>query len=152
MSENAPTIEAIPDWQADLASGDIVLFRYPVADPQNTDAQPKSRPCLVLSTQKFIGKRFATIAYGTSIRSRANRGYEVIVKDPVAQHTAGLDKPTYFIGSRRLIVCLDHPLFDLSGPHGTPVIGHLDGSLQDRLATVVSHMRSVTAQRIGILS
>lgn len=152
MSKTTSPVEADADWQEGLSSGDIVLFRFPVADPKTTGAKPKSRPCLVLSTQSFSGKRFATIAYGTSIRSRANHGFEVIVKDPIAQRTAGLDKPTYFIGARRLIVCLDHPMFDVTGARRTPVIGHLDAPLQERLGSIVSLLRNQAAQRTAILS
>ena len=110
-------IVAAADWRESISPGDIVLFSFPVSETDPADITPKSRPCLVLETPSIAGTRFAMLAYGTSVRSRANRGYEIIVKQPASLLLAGLEKPTHFIGARRLIVGLDHAGFDLSKQH-----------------------------------
>ncbi|HDY95475.1 hypothetical protein LCGC14_0510620 [marine sediment metagenome] len=119
-------------WFADLSWGDIVSFRFPV---EHGKEQPKKRPCLVLDTTTIGGRRFAVLAYGTSVRSNSNRGYEVRI-GAVDAMEAGLHRSTRFIGARRLTVSLDHDGFVASGTARTPVIGRLKGTAFDRMNAV----------------
>ena len=136
-------IVAAPDWRETLTRGDVVLFPFPVADTDNPEAKPKIRPCLVLETPKMGDKRFAVLAYGTSApRGRHSKGYDICVTAPDATQVAALRKPTRFEGDRRLTVSLDHPGFDLSYDHDTPVIGHLDTYLADRMNDVRARIQA----------
>lgn len=119
-------------WFADLSWGDIVSFRFPVEDGEDV---PKKRPCLVLDTLLVGGRRFAVLAYGTSVRNNSNRGYEVRL-GAVDAMEAGLHRSTRFIGARRLTVSLDHDGFVASGTARSPVIGRLKGSAFDRMNAV----------------
>lgn len=120
-----------PTWQHGLQRGDIVLFRFPIAE--QGDATPKLRPCLVLEAGAFKNSRLVTLAYGTSARTPANRGYSVIVKRAAAMTAAGLTKPTRLVGARRITVSVDNPGFEPHRNSATPHIGRLDGPLLDRM-------------------
>lgn len=120
-------------WQETLCRGDIVLFRFPEID--SVDDVAKIRPCLVLEVASTDGQRQATLAYGTTARTSANRGYEIWIKRRSSLAIAGLDRQTRFVGARTAIVSLDHADFD-QGPRGTPVIGHLDAHLIERMHAV----------------
>lgn len=123
--------DGIPLWQAELRRGDIVLFRFPVAeasDGRDQAAMPKLRPCLVLDVHERLGRRIATIAYGTSARTRANRGYNIIAASKSGVETAGLDRPTRFVGIRRITVGLDHSGFEPAEGTASPIIGFLTTS------------------------
>ncbi len=119
-------------WISELSWGDIVSFRFPVDEGGELS---KKRPCLVLDIVKIGGQRHAVLAYGTSVRSNANRGYEVRLGAREAIE-AGLHRATRFIGARRLTVRLDHAGFVALGSAGTPVIGRLSGSAFDRMNAV----------------
>lgn len=119
-------------WIADLSWGDIVSFRFPVDDGSEA---PKKRPCLVLDTLTSGGKRYAVLAYGTSVRSSSNSGYEVRLGAQDAIE-AGLHRATRFIGARRLTVSLDHDGFVAPDTSGNPIIGRLSGSAFDRMNAV----------------
>ena len=99
-----------PCWKANIAPGDVVRFRFPVAEcsDHNAAAGPKLRPCLVLEVFQLSGQRFVKIAYGTSAFTTANKGCEVLVKHPDGCAAAGLDRPTRFVGARSIIVTLHH--------------------------------------------
>lgn len=120
---------------AHLQRGDVVLFRFPLAEEDDEPGAPKRRPCLVLDTLTKADERFVEIAYGTSADTRANRGYEVIVKQTAARATAGLSKPTRFVCARRIIVHVNHSGFHgrAKGPH---IIGRLDEALLERMNVV----------------
>ncbi|GGM00360.1 hypothetical protein GCM10011534_22730 [Pseudooceanicola nanhaiensis] len=126
---------------AHLQRGDVVLFRFPLAEADDEPGAPKRRPCLVLDTLTAGDDRFVEIAYGTSADTRANRGYEVIVKQPDARTTAGLSKPTRFVCARRIIVHVDH-----SGFHGRAkrphIIGRLDEALLERMNAVRARIQA----------
>ncbi|MBL3554051.1 type II toxin-antitoxin system PemK/MazF family toxin [Rhodovulum sulfidophilum] len=124
-----------------LNRGDIVLFRFPLAEEDGEHGAPKRRPCLVLDTLTNGNERFVKIAYGTSAETRANRGYEVIVKQSAARETAGLSKPTRFVCARRIIVHASHSGFDgrTKGPH---IIGRLDVPLLERLNAVRARIQA----------
>ncbi|WP_157937601.1 hypothetical protein [Oceaniglobus roseus] len=79
--------------------------------------------------------------YGTSADTRANRGYEVIVKQSAARATAGLSKPTWFVCARRIIVHVNHRGFDgrTKGPH---IIGRLDEVLLERMNAVRARIQA----------
>lgn len=126
---------------ADLLRGDVVLFRFPLAEEDDEPGAPKRRPCLVLDTLTKGDERFVEIAYGTSVDTRANRGYEVIVKRSAGRATAGLSKPTRFVCARRIIVHVDHSGFHgrAKGPH---IIGRLDEALLERMNAVRARIQA----------
>ncbi|KKK82042.1 hypothetical protein LCGC14_2807340, partial [marine sediment metagenome] len=48
MLDNTQTTFAMtPAWQDDISPGDIVSFRFPLAE-EGHSGRPKARPCLVL--------------------------------------------------------------------------------------------------------
>lgn len=120
---------SLPDWAADVAPGDIVLFRFPVAAGSGI---VKRRPCLVVDRKTVGGDDLLDIAYGTTAKSRANRGYELHVSfDEDLQH-AGIAQPTRFVCARRVLVSPTHRGFDPwrdTDPH----IGRLSPDLMPRL-------------------
>jgi len=124
-----------------LQRGDVVLFRFPLAEEDDEPGAPKRRPCLVLDTLTKGDELFVEIAYGTSADTRANRGYEVIVKQSAARATAGLSKPTRFVCARRIIVHVGHSGFHgrTKGPH---VIGRLDALLLERMNDVRARIQA----------
>lgn len=67
------------DWAIIPQRGDVVLFRFPVAEDADQAEPPKRRPCLVLDVRRRGTECFIELAYGTSSDGRANRGYEVLV-------------------------------------------------------------------------
>ena len=143
MYQSPQPIEADFDWKGLLSRGDVVMFRFPIAEAGDCAKakKPKRRPCLVLEVFEQIGKTFAEVAYGTSVNTNANRGHEVLVKQAGSCSAAGLDKPTRFVGARTVIVSLDHPGFDPKGDEG-PIIGHLDGPLTERMNSVRARLHA----------
>lgn len=136
--QSQPFVTAV-DSPLILQRGDVVLFRFPLND-KNAGA-PKRRPCLVLNTLSNGYDRFVEIAYGTSADTRANRGYEVIVKHPTSREEAGLSKPTRFVGARRIIVHVNHSGFD-GQAKGPEIIGKLDAPLLERLNAVRARIQA----------
>ncbi len=126
-------------WQDSLSRGDIVLFRFPVAESRLDAA--KMRPCLVLDVEVRGGNRRATLAYGTSAQTAANRGYEIWIKRRSSMAVAGLNRPTRFVCSRRISVEPCHADFKL-GEQGSPVIGQLDDYLLERMHAVRARMQA----------
>lgn len=126
---------------AHLRRGDVVLFRFPLAEEDDEPGAPKRRPCLVLDTLTVGDDRFVEIAYGTSADTRANRGYEIIVKQPSARETAGLSKPTRFVCARRIIVHVNHSGF-FGRTKGPQIIGHLDEALLERMNAVRARIQA----------
>ena len=125
-------------WQSSLCRGNIVLFRFPEIDSV-TDA-PKTRPCLVLEVDGNDGKKIAKLAYGTSARTSANRGYEIWVKRRSSMAVAGLNRLTRFVGARTTTVSLNNPDFEL-GKQSSPIIGHLDDFLCERMDAVRARLQ-----------
>lgn len=130
-----------PDWQQDLALGDVLLFRFPVTEDLPEGEAPKMRPCLVLDTPRLAGKSFVKLAYGSSAYGRSNRGREVIVRQAPSIATAGLNRPSRFTLNRSLLVSLDHPGFEAE-IHGDPRIGRLDEGLMERLHALRARMQA----------
>lgn len=95
-------------WHARLCVGDTVSYRFPVAEDQG-GPRPKPRPCLVLDVRRIDGVDHALLAYGTSARTKANRGDEVEVRGVDARAAAGLDKRTRFVCARKVLVPLTDP-------------------------------------------
>ena len=131
-----------PDWRSRLRPGDIVVYRFPVAEGPEASEAPKARPCLVMEIETFGGRPFATIAYGTSARSKANRGYEVPVLRAADHAAAGLHRPTRFVGYRRLLVSLRNGGFVTSAATGSPVIGRLPEGPLRRLDRVRARIQA----------
>jgi hypothetical protein len=131
------------DWKAGVRSGDIILFAFPIqrAAPGET---PKARPCVVLDVVTVCGERHLLLAYGTSVNTPANRGQEIAVTDAEHIRDAGIDKPTRFVGARRMVVPLDHAGF-VTSRQRNPVIGQLTGEARERLDVVRAHIAATAA-------
>lgn len=96
----------------------------------------------MLELGRFGDRRFAKLAYGTSVNNRANQGYEVRVSRPEGVANAGLDKPTRFACARTILVSLDHSGFEPAEATGIPIIGRLDGALQQRMDSVRARLQA----------
>ena len=129
-------------WRDHLSHGDIVLFRFPLAEDGET-ATPKPRPCLVLDVETIGGKRYALLAYGTTSQRRANVGEEIRVHHRAEYRAAGLDEPTRFVGRRRVRVPLDDTGFAICGVTGSAVLGRLDAGLLQRMQNVCARIRDL---------
>ena len=131
------------DWQNLIERGDVVLFRYPLADEGGalTGTRPKRRPCLVLDVFTKGGICFIELAYGTSAPTNANRGYEVRVGELASCYTAGLKRPSRFVCARRIIVSVNHSGFDDDDDSGT-LIGRLDPPLIERMNAVQARLQA----------
>jgi len=138
-----------PAWQDHAAAGDIVSFRFPLAEDAST-VQPKARPCLVLDIVMKGGERYAVLAYGTSSHRRSNVGYEVHVRRRGDYLSAGLDELTRFVGARRLLVPLTHRGFVICRNTGSAVLGRLEGEPFDAMNAVRGRIhaeRDIAADR-----
>lgn len=127
------TITTTPasNWQTRLRVGDVVSFRFPLAE-RKTRKRGKARPCLVLSVADHDGVPHAVVVYGTSADTPANRGHDLPVTSPSGMAAAGLRKPTRFVGARRVCVPLTSPCFRPQLHTGSPILGHL--AAEDRRA------------------
>ncbi|KAF0674476.1 hypothetical protein [Profundibacterium mesophilum] len=138
-----------PAWQDHISPGDIVSFRFPVAEEGHT-GRPKARPCLVLDIEAHGGQRYALLAYGTTSRRQSNIGYEVHVRRRADYLSAGLNEPTRFVGARRLLVPLKHSGFSVCRATGSAVLGRLAGSALTAMNAVRGHIhaeRDIAADR-----
>jgi hypothetical protein len=138
-----------PAWHTALARGDVVLFRFPHAEPGG-GVTPKSRACLVLEIERRGSRVFAELAFGTSAESAANVGGEIHVSTPGGMAAAGLHRPTRFVTQRRVTVSLNHPGWDLTPRHASPVIGHLDRQSTERMNVLragIHARRDIAAER-----
>lgn len=128
MLDTTTTVHTMtPAWRDYLSYGDIVSFRFPLAEEGST-GQPKARPCLILDIEVQGDQRYALIAYGTTSRRRSNVGYEIHVRYRADYLAAGLDEPTRFVGARRLLVPLNHSGFAICRATGSAVIGRLESA------------------------
>ncbi|RVV96523.1 hypothetical protein EKE94_18290 [Mesobaculum littorinae] len=127
LDTTTTTLTMTPVWRDHLSYGDIVSFRFPLAEEAST-GQPKARPCLVLDIETQDNQRYALLAYGTTSRRRSNVGYEIHVRRRDEYLPAGLDEPTRFVGARRLLVPLTHSGFAICRATGSAVLGRLDGA------------------------
>jgi len=129
------TLTKTDAWQDHISYGDIVSFRFPVAEAG--DSTPlKARPCLILDIEEKKGVHYALLAYGTTSRRKANVGYEIHVRTSAACAAAGLDAPTRFVGARRIFVPLAHSGFVIHPGLGAPVLGRLEGEEFERMNEV----------------
>jgi hypothetical protein len=136
-------------WRDHIAHGDIVSFRFPLAE-EGAEDRPKARPCLVLDIQQIGDRRYALLAYGTSSRRPSNVGYEVHARKRAEYLSAGLNEPTKFVGRRRVLVPLTHRGFVICTAISTPVLGSLDGAPLKRLNAVRGRIhaeRDIAAER-----
>lgn len=131
-------IPATPNWRDTLSWGDVVSFYFPVKEVDGPAS--KRCPCLVINAFVKAEQRFVTLAYGTSTERRGLRRYEVQVYDAEAISSAGLTRPTRFLGSRRITVSTQHPGFICGKKTDAPVLGRLKGpafmrmnNIRDRL-------------------
>ena len=141
MLDMTQTVTPPSDWRAHLQPGDIVLLRFPCAEPDPTE-QLKRRTCLVIDIEDLGGRRFAVIAYGTTAATSANIGDEIPVSTPEEIAHAGIHRPTRFVRGRRITVPLDHPGWDLNPRHPSPVLGRLLPKAMTRLNAIRRQKRS----------
>lgn len=130
LDQSPQTSTAAAEWQQTLSRGDVVLFRFPLTD----DGNPKVRPCLVLDIARLSGLTMIKLAYGTTAATPANRGYEIHVKRRPSIASAGLRRPTRFVGARTVLVRPGNSGFVTID--GSPVIGRLDEPLIERMNDV----------------
>lgn len=128
-------------WHATLEPGDLVAFRFPCSE-RGPREKPKVRPCLILEIRESGERRFAEVVYGTSADTTANRGLDIEVDDNAAIGAAGLDRPTRFVGARRVLVSLDHTGFDISAAGGSPIIGRLSCRARAEMEKVQTRIRA----------
>ena len=128
MLDAAPIIHPTQTaaWHDAVGCGDILSFRFPLAEERHR-RRPKARPCLVLDIEELGGQRYALLAYGTTSKRRSNIGYEVHVRKPADYLAAGLDRPTRFVGARRILVPLALSAFVVASATGSAVLGRLNG-------------------------
>ncbi len=58
MFHQAQPIVPATDWAVNPHRGDVVLFRFPVAEDTDDVEPPKRRPCLVLDIRRRGGECF----------------------------------------------------------------------------------------------
>jgi hypothetical protein len=150
MLDTTPIIPTMTEaWRDYVSYGDIVSFRFPLAE-EGATGRPKARPCLILDIEEKGGQRFALIAYGTTSRRRSNIGYEVHVRRRADYIASGLNEPTRFVGARRLLVPLTHSDFVICGSTGSAVLGRLDGNPFEAMNAVrgrIHAMRDIAEDR-----
>ncbi len=117
MTKNQP---AAPAWIQHLRPGTILLFRFPVRDD---DLAGKRRPCLVLGTRQQKDGLQVALAYGTSVDSHANRGFDISIDSDDCE-AVGTHRPTRFVLARRITVGANDPRFD-TGSEDNPIVGQL---------------------------
>ena len=144
------------DWRAGLRAGDIVSFRFPFAD--ESEGQPKARPCLILEVWWLGQQRFARVAFGTTSTSRLDPRQLLDLKDPAQVLKAGLHKPTRFLLDREITVPLCDPSFRIArrvwcrrGQNSTlRRFDHLLGHLYSPVSRMWAHPRGeICARRSG---
>ena len=128
-----PTMTAA--WRAHVSHGDIVSFRFPLAEDAAAE-RPKARPCLILNVVMCGDRRYVLLAYGTTSRRTSNVGHEIHVRRQAAYAAAGLDEPTRFVAARRLLVPLTHSGFVVCSNMDSAVIGRLGGRALDDMNAV----------------
>jgi hypothetical protein len=143
---HAPTRQS--DWRQALAPGDVVLFRYPLAEEKAVE-RPKARPCLVLAICGAADAPRVVLAYGTTSKGRANVGHQIDVRRPADRAAAGLRKRSRFIGCRRMTEAADDPRFAIGPSASSPVIGRLAGNPADRLQVVLDHLHDEIEGDVG---
>lgn len=117
MTKNQP---AAPAWAENLHPGAIVLFRFP---ERHDDLGGKKRPCLVLATRSQPNGLHVSLAYGTSVDSHANRGFDISI-DPDDCEAVGTRRATRFVLARRITVAVTDPRFDTGGSDN-PIVGEV---------------------------
>ena len=140
--QDEPPVIDYPDWYFRIQPGDVVSFRFPVAEGDGAKEAPKARPCLVLEIEELCIHRSATLAYGTTSRSPANRGYEIPVLNAADHAAAGLHEPTRFVGARRISVSLRSQGFVCRLSTGSPLIGRLPDRPMARLQSVRARLQA----------
>lgn len=128
-------------WSKTLTCGDIVSYRFPTDEP----TPHKARPCLVLDILRKRGKRYAILAYGTTSKNRHISGDEIPLHLPDDAAAAGLDRPTRFVGARRITVSVNCNRFVPEPQLRTPVLGRLTGAEYTRAVSIHDRLREEAA-------
>ncbi len=118
------------DWRDQLSHGDLVVFRFPIAGRADC-AVP--RPCLVLDIETVGSRRCAVLVPASPSRHPSTSARIVSIGRRADYRAAGLDRPTQFRVSQRLLVPLSHEDFVPSAETGSPLIGTLNSSGRARL-------------------
>ncbi|MFC2968061.1 hypothetical protein [Acidimangrovimonas pyrenivorans] len=151
MFDTAPTttIKTQPtdglSWPEKVAAGDIISFRFPTDD--TGEARPKARPCLVLAVAMVDGKRWMSVAYGTTVLKKARNGRGILVNASEAA-ACGLDRATGFRGDRLMTINTGDPALAVSPVFRTPVLGRLSGRPLERLRQIRDSLRAETTQAL----
>lgn len=117
MTKNQP---AAPAWAENLLPGAIALFRFP---EREDDLGGKKRPCLVLATRSQPNGLHVSLAYGTSVDSHANRGFDISIDSDDCE-AVGTRRATRFVLARRINVSVNDSRFDV-GTEDNPIVGQL---------------------------
>ncbi|WP_156127821.1 hypothetical protein [Pseudooceanicola atlanticus] len=135
------TIHVAANWAEYVEPGHVVLFRFPVRYPQTKDGLPTARPCLVLEVDGEGASRKLVLAYGTTATSISHTGYDIRLTRLSDLKSAGLKRPTRFIGARLLSVSPNHDGFPI-GMTGTPVTGRLADAPWERMQWVRARLHA----------
>ena len=135
------TTHVAANWAEHVQPGYVVLFRFPVRYPQTKDGAPMTRPCLVLEVDGENASRRLVLAYGTTSTSVSHTGYDIRLTRLSDLKSAGLKRPTRFIGARLLSVSPNHDGFPI-GMTGTPVTGRLSDAPWERMQRVRARLHA----------
>ena len=127
-----------------IAGGSIVSCYFPLTEKPD-EPGPVARPALIVKTffDRTEGIWKAAVAYGTSRTSRANAGFEIRITREEGIARAGLHRATRFTLSRMRILPLNDAFFACLD--GTPVLGHLDEGLVQRLDQTLGILAEIAA-------
>ncbi|TLP42161.1 hypothetical protein FDK21_20225 [Cohaesibacter sp. CAU 1516] len=124
-----------------VREGDIVSFRFPVADG-SLERPPQIRPCVVLAANVMAATPFVTIAYGVNDDGKGNHdASDFLITNLEEIRKAGLKGPTRFICRHALSVSVNNDSFE-HDIFGSPVLGHLTGPALARLHQVREQARA----------
>lgn len=134
-------------WQDHLAPGDAVAFSFPVP---GDGSLPYPRPCLVLDLETLGEHRMVLLACGKNSPRPSVRISHIDIRGTAACRRAGVDAPTRFCGTQRLLVPLAHGGFDISPESGSPILGRLGGEAYERMRVLraqICVLRGLRAER-----
>jgi hypothetical protein len=128
------------DWRDHLAPGDVVAFRFP--SPAD-GTPPHPRPCLVLDIETLNEHRMALLACGRPSPRPSVRTGDIETRGAAACRRAGVDAPTRFCDTQRLLVPLGHGGFEISPESGSPILGRLAGEAHERMQALRARIHAL---------
>jgi hypothetical protein len=139
-------------WKAQLTWGDIVQFRFPIADDCLSNL-PQVRPCLVYDIQSINGIQLVTLICGIENDNHVPAPQDIVISHPEAMSSTGLLIPTRFDSNLRLTVSSNHNWFTPQST-GSPVIGRLNESekiqlrsLRTQVLTDISEIKHIISNK-----